>query len=58
MHEEMPRYDTVLHLVIISRGGEELVLVYSLFVTFERLRMNSHPFRTSEMKENLGTLLL
>lgn len=54
----MPRYDTVLHLVIISSEGEELVLVYSLFVTLERLRMNPHPFRTSEMKQNLGTLLL
>lgn len=54
----MPRYNTVLHLVIISSEGEELVLVYSLFVTLERLRMNPHPFRTSELKQNLGTLLL
>jgi hypothetical protein len=39
--------NTALHLVIISSGGEGLVLVYSPFTTFKRLGLNPDPFRTS-----------
>lgn len=50
----MPRYDTVLYLVIVSSVGERLVLVYLLFITFKRNRMNPHPFRTGKMRQRLG----